>query len=142
MQVPFFSQDPRHDVWGRTGQFSCKQNLSRLAVCDTDQKEITIDETYCWSTDHLGRPIDIYSDPDYRSAEESLILPDSGMTFVYISFQDAVHRLLEGEPQELPDHLRPARRIHQIQMLGNNISSLSLGVLFTLFTFRCINAPT
>ena len=37
-----------------------------MAVCDTDQKEITIDETYCWSTDHLGRPIDIYSDPDYR----------------------------------------------------------------------------
>ncbi len=35
-------------------------------MCDTDQKEITIDETYCWSTDHLGRPIDIYSDPDYR----------------------------------------------------------------------------
>ena len=32
----------------------------------TDQKEITVDETYCWSTDHLGRPIDIYSDPDYR----------------------------------------------------------------------------
>lgn len=60
------TKDPRHDVWGRTGQFSCKQNISRLAVCDTDQKEITIDETYCWSTDHLGRPIDIYSDPDYR----------------------------------------------------------------------------
>ena len=34
--------------------------------CFSDQKEITIDETYCWSTDHLGRPIDIYSDPDYR----------------------------------------------------------------------------
>ena len=32
----------------------------------TDQKEITIDNEYCWSTDHLGRPIDIYSDPDYR----------------------------------------------------------------------------
>ena len=60
------TKDPRHDVWGRTGQFSCKQNISRMAVCDTDQKEITIDETYCWSTDHLGRPIDIYSDPDYR----------------------------------------------------------------------------
>merc|ERR1712020_733697 len=44
----------------------CKQKISRLAVCDTDQKEMTIDETYCWSTDHLGRPIDIYSDPDYR----------------------------------------------------------------------------
>ena len=40
--------------------------LCRLAVCDTDQKEITIDETYCWSVDHLGRPIDIYSEADYR----------------------------------------------------------------------------
>jgi hypothetical protein len=60
------TKDPRHDVWGRTGQFSCKQNISRMAICDTDQKEITVDETYCWSTDHLGRPIDIYSDPDYR----------------------------------------------------------------------------
>lgn len=38
----------------------------RLAVCDTDQKEITIDETYCWSVDHRGRPIDIYSEADYR----------------------------------------------------------------------------
>ena len=48
------------------GQFSCRKNISRLAVCDTDQKEITIDETYCWSVDQLGRPIDIYSDVDYR----------------------------------------------------------------------------
>ena len=23
------TKDPRHDVWGRTGQFSCKQNISR-----------------------------------------------------------------------------------------------------------------
>lgn len=60
------TKNPRHDVWGRTGQFSCRKNISRLAVCDTDQKEITIDETYCWSVDHLGRPIDIYSDVDYR----------------------------------------------------------------------------
>jgi len=60
------TKDPRHDVWGRTGQYSCKHKISRLAVCDTDQKEITIDNEYCWSTDHLGRPIDIYSDPDYR----------------------------------------------------------------------------
>jgi len=61
------TKNPRHDVWnGRTGQFSCKKNISRLAVCDTDQKEITIDETYCWSVDHLGRPIDIYSEADYR----------------------------------------------------------------------------
>ena len=48
------------------GQFSCRKNISRMAVCDTDQKEITIDETYCWSVDQLGRPIDIYSDVDYR----------------------------------------------------------------------------
>ena len=61
------TKNPRHDVYsGRTGQFSCKKNISRLAVCDTDQKEITIDETYCWSVDHLGRPIDIYSEADYR----------------------------------------------------------------------------
>ena len=45
---------------------STYSGVVRLAVCDTDQKEITIDETYCWSVDHLGRPIDIYSEADYR----------------------------------------------------------------------------
>ncbi|XP_044739169.1 uncharacterized protein LOC123300633 [Chrysoperla carnea] len=44
----------------------CKQNISDFSVCDTDQKEIAIDETYCLSVDHLGRPVDIYSDPDYK----------------------------------------------------------------------------
>ncbi|XP_049789762.1 uncharacterized protein LOC126195273 [Schistocerca nitens] len=44
----------------------CKQNISDFSVCDTDQKEIAIDETYCLSVDHRGRPVDIYSDPDYR----------------------------------------------------------------------------
>ena len=44
----------------------CKQNISDFSVCDTDQKEITIDETYCLSVDHLGRPVDIYSLPDYK----------------------------------------------------------------------------
>lgn len=39
----------------------CKQNISDLSVCDTEQKEIAIDETYCLSVDHLGRPVDIYS---------------------------------------------------------------------------------
>ena len=53
-------------MWTRIGQFSCKQNISRFSVCDTNQKEISIDEEYCWSYDHLGRPIDIYSDPDYK----------------------------------------------------------------------------
>lgn len=36
------TKNPRHDVWGRTGQYSCRKNISRLAVCDTDQKEMTI----------------------------------------------------------------------------------------------------
>lgn len=44
----------------------CKENISDFSVCDTDQKEVTIDETYCLSVDHLGRPVDIYSDPDYK----------------------------------------------------------------------------
>lgn len=39
----------------------CKQNISDFSVCDTDQKEIAIDETYCLSVDYLGKPVDIYS---------------------------------------------------------------------------------
>ena len=39
----------------------CKQNISDFSVCDVEQKEIAIDETYCLSVDHLGRPVDIYS---------------------------------------------------------------------------------
>ncbi|KAG4078615.1 hypothetical protein HA402_015205 [Bradysia odoriphaga] len=49
---------PRPDI-------RCKQNISDLSVCDTDQKEMAIDENYCLSVDHLGRPVDIYHDPDY-----------------------------------------------------------------------------
>nr|XP_023029643.1 uncharacterized protein LOC111517669 [Leptinotarsa decemlineata] len=44
----------------------CKQNISDFSVCDTEQKEIAIDKNYCLSVDHLGRPVDIYSDPDYK----------------------------------------------------------------------------
>lgn len=50
---------PRPDI-------QCKQNISDLSVCDTDQKEMAIDENYCLSVDHRGKPVDIYSDPDYR----------------------------------------------------------------------------
>lgn len=39
----------------------CKQNISDFSVCDAEQKEVAIDETYCLSVDHLGRPVDIYS---------------------------------------------------------------------------------
>lgn len=39
----------------------CKQNISDLSVCDADQKEMWIDETYCLSVDHRGQPKDIYS---------------------------------------------------------------------------------
>lgn len=49
---------PRPDI-------RCKQNISDFSVCSTDQKEIMIDENYCLSVDHLGRPVDIYHDPDY-----------------------------------------------------------------------------
>ncbi|GBP63308.1 hypothetical protein EVAR_26622_1 [Eumeta japonica] len=31
-----------------------------------DQKMIAIKENYCLSVDYLGRPVDIYSDPDYK----------------------------------------------------------------------------
>ncbi|XP_072382386.1 uncharacterized protein udt [Diabrotica undecimpunctata] len=44
----------------------CKENISDFSVCDTEQKEVAVDENYCLSVDHLGRPVDIYSDPDYR----------------------------------------------------------------------------
>lgn len=50
---------PRPDI-------RCKQNISDLSVCDEDQKEMWIDENYCLSVDHLGRPVDIYHDPDYK----------------------------------------------------------------------------
>ncbi|XP_011686017.1 PREDICTED: uncharacterized protein LOC105448875 [Wasmannia auropunctata] len=52
------TKSPRPNIY-------CKQNISDLSVCSTDQKEIAIDETYCLSVDHLGKPVDIYSDPDY-----------------------------------------------------------------------------
>lgn len=44
----------------------CKENISDFSVCDTDQKQINIKENYCLTVDYLGRPVDIYSDPDYR----------------------------------------------------------------------------
>ncbi|XP_065201413.1 uncharacterized protein LOC135832217 [Planococcus citri] len=53
------TQSPRPNIY-------CKENISDLSVCDTEQKEIWIDENYCLSVDHRGRPVDIYSDPDYK----------------------------------------------------------------------------
>ncbi|XP_020295497.1 uncharacterized protein LOC109860657 [Pseudomyrmex gracilis] len=52
------TKSPRPNIY-------CKQNISDFSVCGTDQKEIAIDETYCLSVDYLGKPVDIYSDPDY-----------------------------------------------------------------------------
>ena len=48
------TQSPRPGIY-------CKQNISDFSVCDQDQKEITIDENYCLSVDHLGLPVDLYS---------------------------------------------------------------------------------
>ncbi|ERL92844.1 uncharacterized protein LOC109542093 [Dendroctonus ponderosae] len=44
----------------------CKENISDFSVCDDEQKEIAVDENYCLSVDHRGKPVDIYSDPDYK----------------------------------------------------------------------------
>ncbi|XP_071546452.1 uncharacterized protein udt [Panulirus ornatus] len=44
----------------------CRENISDLSVCDSDQKEIWIDAHYCVSVDGYGRHIDIYTDPDYK----------------------------------------------------------------------------
>ena len=49
------TKSPRPNIY-------CKQNISDFSVCDNDQKEIAIDETYCLSVDHLGKPVDIYSE--------------------------------------------------------------------------------
>ncbi|XP_015607932.1 uncharacterized protein LOC107273857 [Cephus cinctus] len=43
----------------------CQENISDFSVCDTDQKEVAIDENYCLTIDKVGRPVDIYSTPDY-----------------------------------------------------------------------------
>lgn len=48
------TKSPRPEIY-------CKEYISDLSVCDTEQKEMAIDETYCLSVDHLGRPVDIYS---------------------------------------------------------------------------------
>nr|CAG4651685.1 EOG090X03AK [Triops cancriformis] len=53
------TESPRPDVY-------CKENISDFSVCDHEQKEIWIDENYCLSVDYKGRPVDIYSDPDYK----------------------------------------------------------------------------
>ncbi|XP_077549951.1 protein undicht [Haemaphysalis longicornis] len=53
------TQIPRPNVY-------CKENISDFSVCDKDQKIILIDANYCISVDYYGRPVDIYSEPDYE----------------------------------------------------------------------------
>lgn len=48
------TDSPRPDIY-------CKENISDFSVCDTEQKEMWIDENYCLSVDYKGRPVDIYS---------------------------------------------------------------------------------
>jgi len=48
------TDSPRPDIY-------CKENISDLSVCDTEQKEMWIKENFCLSVDHKGRPVDIYS---------------------------------------------------------------------------------
>lgn len=44
----------------------CKEKISDLSVCDTDQKIMEIDAEYCISVDHRGTAVDYQSDPDHR----------------------------------------------------------------------------
>lgn len=44
----------------------CRENISDVSICDKDQKIMEIDADKCISVDYFGRPVDIYSDPDYR----------------------------------------------------------------------------
>lgn len=53
------TQIPRPNVY-------CKENISDFSVCDPDQRIINIDADYCISVDYFGRPVDIYSEPDYQ----------------------------------------------------------------------------
>ncbi|XP_076318549.1 protein undicht isoform X2 [Tachypleus tridentatus] len=53
------TQIPRPNVY-------CRENISDFSVCDPDQRIITIDADYCISVDYFGRPVDIYSEPDYQ----------------------------------------------------------------------------
>ena len=53
------TQSPRPNTY-------CKENISDFSVCDQDQKQIEIDAEYCLSVDYFGRPVDIYSEPDYK----------------------------------------------------------------------------
>lgn len=53
------TQSPRDGI-------NCKEKISDLSVCDTDQKNMEIDAEYCISVDHRGNPIDYTSDPDHR----------------------------------------------------------------------------
>lgn len=43
----------------------CKQRISDFSVCN-DQRTISIEPSYCLSVDQLGKPVDIYSEPDYE----------------------------------------------------------------------------
>lgn len=46
----------------------CKENISDISICDADQKHLEIDAELCLTVDQNGRPVDIYSEPDYRMA--------------------------------------------------------------------------
>jgi len=56
------TDSPRPDL-------NCQYFISEFAACNQGQKaqtEISIDNEKCYSVDYLGRPHDIYSDPDYK----------------------------------------------------------------------------
>lgn len=108
-EMPFVSrilggltQSPRPNI-------RCMENISDFSVCDTEQREITIDQNYCLSVDHLGRPVDIYS--NFHHFIRSSVRPAYYSNFYDHFFrrsrlQNEMRRLLEGEPEIVFNYLR------------------------------------
>ncbi|KAG8280519.1 hypothetical protein J6590_080712 [Homalodisca vitripennis] len=90
----------------------CKQNISDFSVCDTDQKEMKIDETYCLSVDHLGRPIDIYKDrPTYVREIHLRVASTSTVEYILVSSTPATRQALPPQIRKIAfENLRLAGR--------------------------------
>jgi len=119
------TKDPRHDVWGRTGQFSCKQNISRMAICGN---ELIYKQNFFnlmrrdWEFFIIAWLHRHWSKGSYNWWDILLVNRSPRSSNWYLQrprLQVAVHWILEGEPQILSYNLWSAWCIYKIQMLGN-----------------------
>lgn len=60
-----FENRTRGGVTSPKPNIYCKQRVSDFSVCG-DQKTIAIEPNYCISVDQLGKPVDIYGEPDHE----------------------------------------------------------------------------